>query len=252
LNRLLWTLFAPALAATFGIGCGEDSDSNTVDTPAAETADVSTADTDETSDAADAEEADTSNEVPDYVVAADWLTGDFNSRAQSQADRRYFDVQLYAIQIWAEREDAVWMYVQQSRDDDEDGAYEPPYRQRVYQVSADNAQVVSTVYRIANEGDYVDPWNDLSVLDAIEESDLELAEGCDVCLEREGESFVGGTVGTACRLSFGGYATSSVTLTESGMQSLDLLYDDSGAIINGLMEDSEPYTFDKTENFPVE
>jgi hypothetical protein len=192
-------------------------------------------------------------EPDDVHVAADWLTGDFSSRAQSMADRRYFDVHLYALQIWPARDDGVWMYVQQSRDDNDDGTYEAPYRQRVYRVHPGDADtVVSTVYRIAAEEMYVDPWRDLSVLDGLTEAQLTLAEGCDVTLRRADDAFVGGTEGTGCRLSFGGYATSAVTLTAQGIQSLDLLYDEGGSIINGLTEDSTPYTFDKLENFPIE
>lgn len=192
--------------------------------------------------------------APDDVeLAADWLTGDFDSRSQAMADRRYFDVHLYAIQIWPDRDDGVWMYVQQSRDEDDDGTYEDPYRQRVYRVHAGEAgAVVSTVHRISGEAAYVDPWQDLSVLDRLTMDDLVLAAGCDVTLRLDGDAFVGGTEGTGCRLSFGGYATSAVTLTEGGIQSLDLLYDDGGDIINGLTEDSTPYTFEKRENFPIE
>lgn len=202
----------------------------------------------------DARAPDAARPAPsDVELAADWLTGEFNSRAQATADRRYFDVHLYAMQVWPEREDGVWMYVQQSRDDDEDRIYEAPYRQRVYHVHAgEDGTVVSTVYRIAAEERFVDPWTDLSVLDALNDEALQKAEGCDVSLSRDGDRFVGGTIGTRCRLSFGGHATSSVTLTAEGIQSLDLLYDNAGQIINGLTEESAPYTFEKIENFPLE
>lgn len=242
--------------------CGSDDDppadtastnAGTTDTGAADTGTSDDAGgTDAATDAATDTAADTPPPPSDVEVAADWLTGDFNSRAQSQADRRYFDVHLYAIQIWSERDDGVWMYVQQSRDDNDDGTYEAPYRQRVYRVHDDNGGVTSTVYRINDEDRYADPWDDLSVLDGLTEDALVLAEGCDVMLTRDGDRFVGGTEGTDCRLSFGGYATSSVTMTADGLESLDLLYDDQGNIINGLTEDSTPYMFDKTENFPVE
>lgn len=254
---LVW----PALALVGLAACSDDDTPPAADASEDASADAAMGDADR-SDAAMGDDADMSDAGPDedahmgpdnVTLAADWLTGDFDSRAQAQADRRYFDVHLYAIQIWAEREDGVWMYVQQSRDDDDDGTYEAPYRQRVYRVHDGGGQgVVSTVYRIADEANYVDPWGDPSVLEGISEANLELAENCDVYLQREGDTFVGGTEGTDCRLSFGGYATSDVTLTESGLQSLDLLYDDSGAIINGLTEDSDPYTFVKSENFLVE
>ncbi|MFN3197044.1 MAG: chromophore lyase CpcT/CpeT [Bradymonadia bacterium] len=244
-------------AVTTHVGC-DDDDTSSTNMPDAAQAAESDASIDASLPEPDAmmmPDADLPDMAPpaptDVELAADWLTGDFNSRAQAMADRRYFDVHLYAIQIWPDREDGAWMYVQQSRDDNDDGTYEAPYRQRVYWVHGEGDGVVSTVYRIEDEDQFVDPWNDLSVLDALSEESLTLAEGCDVRLTRMGETFVGGTEGTACRLSFGGYATSAVTLSETGLRSLDLLYDDGGNIINGLTEDSTPYTFDKLENFPL-
>ncbi|MEL6177759.1 MAG: chromophore lyase CpcT/CpeT [Myxococcota bacterium] len=248
------TTFCMLLACMLCIACGSDTSEDDTTTSDGDTGVADTAERADTGadDTATPEDTAEPSEPTDVEVAADWLTGDFNSRAQAMADRRYFDVHLYAIQIWPEREDGVWMYVQQSRDDDDDGTYEAPYRQRVYRVHSPSGDgVVSTVYRISNEASVVDPWNDRSVLDSITEEALQLAEGCDVMLTREGDRFVGGTQGTGCTLSFGGYATSAVTLTEGQLQSLDLLYDDAGSIINGLTEDSTPYTFEKAENFPI-
>lgn len=262
-----WIVGSLAAILVWGVmGCeSDDSD----DGSSAEADTISSADTDETegtsddvdtSEPEDIAETDTPEtdtaepvEPTDAEIVAEWLTGDFSSRAQSLSSPAYFDVHLYAIQIWPEREDGTWMYVQQSRDDDSDGEYEAPYRQRVYWVYADgNGNVVSTVYRITNEWVYVDPWTNPGVLDGIAEENLELALGCDVVLAPQGDAFVGGTQGTGCTLSFGGYATSDVTLTADKLQSLDLLYDTGGNIINGLTENSTPYTFDKLENFAIE
>lgn len=51
---------------------------------------------------------------PDLVQLADWMSGSFSSAAQAAEDSAYYDIRLEMAPIWTDRDDAVWLYVEQA------------------------------------------------------------------------------------------------------------------------------------------
>jgi CpeT protein len=75
-----------------------------------------------------------------------WMTGSFSSQEQSQLDTAFFDIRLQMVQIWPERTDGRWLYVEQASA----LTLDRPYRQRIYRLFRRNdTTLVSAVYEIA-------------------------------------------------------------------------------------------------------
>ncbi|MEM7807223.1 MAG: chromophore lyase CpcT/CpeT [Planctomycetota bacterium] len=180
----------------------------------------------------------------DVETVAAWLTGDFSSAEQAVEDGRYFAIELHVRPIWVGREDGPWLYVEQAAAQ----AVERPYRQRVYRILANEAQVASVVYTLPGDplrfaGKYRTP----EACDVLSPDDLVLREGCTVYLTREGNAFVGATRGAGCRSTLAGaaYATSEVALLADEITSWDRGYDQDGTQVWGA--EAGPYVFKRLE-----
>ena len=182
--------------------------------------------------------------------AAEFLSGSFTSAAQAAADDDYFEIELHVARIWLDRDDGIWLYVEQAAA----SALDRPYRQRVYQVlplegdgGAPPADVVSKVYTLPGDplafaGAAYDP----AKLDDISPDDLTLRAGCAVYLRQtENGDFVGSTRGEGCQSSLAGaaYATSTVTLTADQLRSWDQGFNEEGEQVWGAVKG--PYVFDR-------
>jgi hypothetical protein len=173
---------------------------------------------------------------------AAYLSGSFSSRAQAQADKAYFEIELHVARIWPERSDGPWLYVEQAASATRD----KPYRQRIYRLQADGDGVVSWVYTLPGDplafaGAAAQPGR----LNALQPAQLSLREGCEVRLRPAGERFVGGTVGQACKSDLRGaaWASSEVMLEPQGMSSWDRGFDAAGRQVWGATAGA--YRFDR-------
>jgi len=80
---------------------------------------------------------------PDLDKLTEYMTGSFSSAKLAEADTNFFDIRLEMKQIWKEREDVVWLYVEQAAS----WALDKPYRQRVFRLQCiKNNQFESTVF----------------------------------------------------------------------------------------------------------
>ncbi len=187
---------------------------------------------------------------PSRVVAtaATYLTGDFTSSAQAEADDRYFAIELHVRPIWQGRDDGPWLYVEQAAA----RAVERPYRQRIYRVAAtEDGRVVSYVYTLPGDPlAYAGAYRAVEKFDELSPDDLTLRDGCGVYLTQEGQSFVGGTEGKGCASTLGGasYATSEVTLNRDQLQSWDRGFSADGEQVWGA--EAGPYLFERMVEQP--
>ena len=122
-------------------------------------------------------------------LAFEYLTGLFNSQAQSERNYAYFNVQLAACEVNAPELGDRVLYLEQAM---MSNASEP-YRQRLY-VIRDNGdgRVVSDVYSLYDAASAVG----LCDRDEVAEftpAQVGLRQGCSVYLTQEGDTFVGGT-----------------------------------------------------------
>lgn len=167
----------------------------------------------------------------------DMLSGSFNSRAQSIADPKYFDISLHMTPIWTARSDGPWLYVEQARSDTPD----QPYRQRVYRIRTQpDGRLASEVYTLPDPvSRFVGAYQGeaLGVFQTLSPQDLKQLDGCAVLLKWSAadRTYSGGTEGEGCVSNRAGaaYATSRVTLTDSLLVSWDRGFDTAGRQVWG-------------------
>lgn len=154
-------------------------------------------------------------------LLAEWLTGEFDSSAQAQVDERFFNIRLAATTIWPEREDGIWIYLEQASVQD----LENPYRQRVYHLhELQRGQYVSDVYTLPDPDSVIGGWLKPDSMEEFGPEDLQLRIGCSVYLQRHSETqFSGSTRGKGCSSTLAGasYATSEVRVSINTIDSWD-------------------------------
>jgi hypothetical protein len=166
-------------------------------------------------------------------ILLQWMTGSFSSKEQAEKDTNYLNIELEMVEIWKDRKDGPWIYVEQAVADHK----EKPYRQRVYKLNKrTDGKIESIVYSIPDPfrfaGDYK---KDIPLLRLLPDS-LSLREGCNVILTRVDEGyFKGNTKEKKCKSKLQGaaYATSEVTIKENKLISWDRGFDDTGKQVWG-------------------
>jgi hypothetical protein len=193
-----------------------------------------------------------------YLLFAHYMTGYFNSEEQSDSNPSYWNVHLHEKRIWKDREDGIWMYVEQAIDGSEDA----PYRQRVYRLEKVSAtEYNSNVYMFnstSDEDNAINAYTYKEPLESLTPDDFTHHEGCTVYLEVQTidneTAFVGGTEGKDCTGTYQGepsYTTSEVTITSEGLESWDRIYSqDTDTQIGGAT--AGPYEFLKQTNYNSE
>jgi len=170
-----------------------------------------------------------------------WMSGSFDSAEQADSEDGYFDIRLEMVPIWTDRTDARWMYVEQASAE----SLERPYRQRVYRVTRDSdGRLVSAVFELPEPQRFVGAFRDPDRLSEIGPDELVPRSGCAVYLShRVDGAYRGSTRGMDCASNMRGaaYATSEVTVTESGIESWDRGFDAEGRQVWGA--ENGPYRF---------
>lgn len=168
----------------------------------------------------------------DLTLLATWMTGSFSSAEQAAADTNYFDIRLRMARMWEGRDDGVWLYVEQASA----VRLERPYRQRVYRLTASGETLRSEVFLLPDPLRFAGAWRNVAVLDGLTPDSLIAREGCSILLKRTGpRSFAGSTAGNGCPSELRGarYATSAVTISDTGMMSWDRGFDADGKQVWG-------------------
>ncbi len=175
------------------------------------------------------------------------LIGSFDSTAQAEADPEYFAITLHMAEVWKERTDGPWIYVEQARAELAD----KPYRQRVYRLSAlPGGRVQSEVFELPGTMDevvknYAGAWKLERPLSGLSPEKLVSRQGCAITLKRDEKTgaWIGSTDGNSCLSTLRGaaYATSEVTMTRTMLQSWDRGFDASGKQVWGATKG--PYVF---------
>lgn len=169
----------------------------------------------------------------------DYMVGSFSSAKQASRDpENYRDIRLEMVQIWPERTDGTWLYVEQAVAD----SLEKPYRQRIYRLRHDTANVyTSDVYTLPEPAQrYAGAWQDPSRLGGLTPEQLSLKDGCSLTLTWHNCSaiFTGTTTGAGCESTLQGaaYATSEASISPFGMITWDRGFDRNGNQVWGATE----------------
>jgi hypothetical protein len=164
----------------------------------------------------------------DVEALVDYMVGSYSSEEQAEKDSSYFNIELEMVQIWKDRTDGPWLYIEQAATETK----EKPYRQRVYQIrQRSDGKVESIVYSIPNPlrfaGDYK---KEFPLLRLIPDS-LSQKSGCEVVLYRADDGyFEGGTVDKNCTSDLRGasYTSSEVMIDRDKMITWDRGFDENG------------------------
>ena len=179
-------------------------------------------------------------------VLVDYMTGSFSSEEQAQQDSNYFNIELEMVQLWKDRTDGPWLYIEQAVAESKD----KPYRQRVYQLRKRNdGKIESLVYTIPDPLRFAGDYKKEFPLLRLTPDSLILKEGCEVVLyQADNGYFVGSTVEKNCSSDLRGasYATSEVMIDKDKMISWDRGFDESGKQVWGAADGG--YIFKKNLN----
>jgi CpeT protein len=258
MNRSLMTTFCMLALGTVACGSSEDDPAaphTDAGVDALNGSDVASEDGD-TGEAAAETGADGDSDTPeasapqaDALLAA-YLTGRFDSEAQSKEDPSYFAIQLMVCAVDVPELGGRVLYVEQARLEQAT----TPYRQRLYVIEPLDppaTRAVSRVFELDDPSAAVGLCDDPSKL-VLTAADAVEKEGCGVEMEWKGDHFEGGTVGKECvsTLSGASYTSSEVNLTDTTMTSWDRGFDANDVQVWGATKG--PYVFDrKTPLEPV-
>jgi hypothetical protein len=164
----------------------------------------------------------------DVEVLIDYMVGSFSSEEQAEKDSNYFNIELEMVQLWNDRTDGPWLYIEQAVAESKD----KPYRQRVYQLKKRNdGKIESLVYTISDPLRFAGDYKKEFPLLRLTPDSLILKEGCEVILyQADNGYFEGSTVDKNCGSDLRGasYATSEVMIDKDKMISWDRGFDESG------------------------
>ncbi len=163
----------------------------------------------------------------------EWMTGSFSSQEQALADTNFYDIRLHMVQIWLDREDGAWLYIEQAAAT----TLDEPYRQRIYHVvQRYDGSFVSEVYTFEEPLRLAGAWQEPSRLNALSPDSLTERAGCSIYLKFEDDgAFTGSTRDKDCESSLRGaaYATSEVRITATELYSWDRGFDAQGEQVWG-------------------
>ena len=182
----------------------------------------------------------------DVEVLVDYMVGSFSSEEQAEKDSNYFNIELEMVQLWKDRTDGPWLYIEQAVAESKD----KPYRQRVYQLRKRNdGKIESLVYTIPDPLRFAGDYRKEFPLLRLTPDSLTLKEGCEVVLFQADEGyFEGSTVDKNCGSDLRGasYATSEVMIDKDKMISWDRGFDENGNQVWGANDGG--YIFKKKLN----
>lgn len=178
----------------------------------------------------------------DLTTLFKWMEGSFSSEEQANTDSNYFNISLEMKRIWNDRNDGYWLYVEQASAQTKD----KPYRQRIYNLTKVGSTIVSTIFSLPNEKDYIGGWQNPDLFDKLSPDSLLKRDGCEVLIKRADEkTFTGSTVDNNCPSNLRGaaFATTEVIITEDKMISWDRGLNNKGEQVWGAVNGG--YIFNK-------
>jgi len=170
-----------------------------------------------------------------------YMQGSFNSKNQANLDSTYYNIILHMYPIWENR--GKFLYVEQALSSMSNN----PYRQRIYELSrVTDSTIASIMYEIPNDSLYIGQWQNKTLFDTLNITDLKLRKGCDVILKQITETtFKGGTIDPNCLSDFrkAAYSTSQVEICKDQIISWDRGYNNNDEYVWGA--EKEGYVFDR-------
>jgi len=164
---------------------------------------------------------------------ASYMTGSFSSAQQAAADTNFMDISLHMARIWSDRQDGIWLYVEQASAEKPD----EPYRQRIYRLTEDVPGVFeSKVFEIEDPGKFIGAWKSPEQMDVLHSDLLIERVGCSLFLVKNpDQSYSGFTRGKECVSSHRGatYAVSIAYINQLEMVTWERGFNNDGKQVWG-------------------
>ncbi len=180
----------------------------------------------------------------DLELLKSWMTGSFNSEEQSINDTNFYNIYLQMVEVWPERNDGIWLYVEQAAS----WSLDNPYRQRIYRLTSnENGTFESAVYTFDNPKNFIGAWKNKEIFTSITPDSISIKTGCSIILKKDGDRFIGSTDGKNCSSELRGssYATSEVVITKNTLTSWDRGFNENDEQVWGA--ETGPYIFNKVK-----
>ncbi|MFH2037422.1 MAG: chromophore lyase CpcT/CpeT [Candidatus Zixiibacteriota bacterium] len=149
---------------------------------------------------------------PDLDLLLKYMTGSFSSREQAESDTDYFEIRLEMVQIWKERTDGYWLYVEQAAA----GSFDKPYRQRIYNIyKNEDGSFQDDIYVFREPLRFAGAFKKENPLNNLNHDSLGYREGCSIVMVKEKSGlFIGGTMDNKCASSLAGatYTTTEIKI----------------------------------------
>lgn len=172
----------------------------------------------------------------------DWMTGEYDSKTQSEESDQYEHVTMKLTRVWNDKPNGAWIYVEQALASDA----ENPYRQRMYFLSEITEDEYSMdIYELPEPASFTGAWKDPSPFEDVTLFDLSHKSGCTVIIFYDGFQYGGASRKGSCKSEMNGasYMTSDITLTEGMLSAWDRGFDADGNQVWG--PETGPYKFEK-------
>lgn len=187
--------------------------------------------------------------VDNLEQLATFMQGSFRNEAQALSDSSFFDLSLEVRQIWPERTDGYWLYMEQALT----AARENPFRQRVYHLAqAEGDTILLSVYAIAGSFQYAGAYNNDSILSSIQADSLQHKIGCHLYFTPQDapQRYMGVNKPGSCEVQVKGvsYLMSEVTVFADSLYSWDRGYNDKDEVVWGA--NSGGYKFTRLQPLP--
>ncbi|WP_297514422.1 chromophore lyase CpcT/CpeT [Flavobacterium sp.] len=158
------------------------------------------------------------------------MQGHYSSEKQASQDKDYFNISLRMTPIWKSK--GHYLFVEQALFDKQN----QPYRVRIYKLTQQGDQFISTIYTLKDEKKWIGKWATPEAYDQLTEADIEIKDGCEVILKRTAKNtFEGATGDKTCPSELRGarWANSKVTVTHNSILSWDQGFDKDGKQVWG-------------------
>jgi len=177
-----------------------------------------------------------------------WLSGSWSNGEQAAEVSVVYHLDMHVYQIWLDRKDGYWLYVEQASESNPSA----PYRQQVYQVLKNNDKYEIRVNDLPAPEKVIRGWIGGTPLDTWTPEDLKPRKGCTVFIEYDTEinAFRGSSGKATCaNLTQGAaYSEREIVVSSDRLVDFDRGFDQQGKQVWGASK--VPYIYKEITDLP--
>jgi len=179
--------------------------------------------------------AQNSSKDKDLKKLVEWMTGNFDTFAQVNADEeadakyRHIRATLQVVPIKINGlNDALALYIENAAAE----TRTKPYRQRVYVLRRQNGKIIVEIHKISKPEDFINAHKNPKLLESLTLERLTHEQGCDMTFQKVNSKLYKGSAGAdkTCKSTLRGatHTVSNTEITPTRITNLDQGFDDQG------------------------